>query len=125
MAAAVAVLVVSGCSASDGPATAERTTVTTTTTLTPTTAAAPSVPEPRQLCVELAAVDLSNPQELLTIQPRTTGDHSFQVPLAYLAAKLVALESALRAGTNPEYPTQEAVDAAKNVLDLCRQRGYV
>jgi hypothetical protein len=122
VAVATAALVVSGCSPSGGPSTAERTTPTTPTTITVTT---PPVSGEQRLCADLAAVDLSNPQELLKIQvPRTT-DRAFDVPLAFLVAKLTALESALNAGTNPAYPTQEAADAATSVLDVCRQGGYL
>lgn len=116
VAVATAALVVSGCSPSGGPSTGERTTTTATT---------PPVSGEQQLCADLAAVDLSNPQELLKIQlPRTTG-RAFNVPFAFLAAKLTALESALNAGTNPAYPTQEAANAATGVLDACRQGGYL
>jgi hypothetical protein len=120
---AAAALVVSGCSPSGGPSTAERTTPTTiTTTITVTT---PPVGGEQRLCADLAAVDLSNPQELLKIQvPRTT-DRAFDVPLAFLVARLTALESALNAGTNPAYPVQEAANAATSVLDVCRQGGYL
>jgi hypothetical protein len=120
VAVATAALVVSGCSPNGGgPSTAERTTPTTTTATTP-----PASGE-QQLCTDLAAVDLSNPRELLKIQlPRTT-DPAFDVPLAFLVAKLTALESALNAGTNPAYPTQDATNAATSVLDTCRQGGYL
>jgi hypothetical protein len=125
VAAVTAALVVSSCSPSDDPSTAERPATTTTTTTTTPEATTPPVGGERQLCTNLAAVDLSNPQELLKIQvPRTTV-RAFDLPLAFLVAKLTALESALNAGTNPAYPTQEAATAVTNVLDVCRQRGYL
>jgi hypothetical protein len=93
------------------------------TTTTATTD--PPVGGEQQLCADLASIDLSNPQELLTIQlPRTT-DSTFNVPLAYLAARLTALESAINAGTDPAYPAQEAANAATSVLDACRHGGYL
>ncbi|MEU4765867.1 hypothetical protein AB0H12_21670 [Actinosynnema sp. NPDC023794] len=117
-----AALAVSGCSPSGGGSVAERTTTITTTTTTTTT---PSEGGEQRLCVHLASTDLTNPQQLLSIQlPRTT-DPDFDVPLAFLAARLTALESALNAGTDPAYPTQEAANAATSVLDACRQGGYL
>jgi hypothetical protein len=119
-----AALVASGCSPSGGPSIAGPTTTTTITTTT-TTTTNPPVDGEQQLCADLASIDLSNPQQLLTIKlPRTT-DSTFDVPLAYLAARLTALESALNAGTNPAYPTQDAANAATSVLDACRQGGYL
>lgn len=119
VAIATATLVVSGCSASGGPP------PTTPATPTTTTTTAPPVSGEKQLCADLAAADLSSPQELLKIQlPRTT-DRTFDVPLAFLAARLTALQSALNAGTDPTYPTQEAANAATSVLDACRQGGYL
>jgi outer membrane murein-binding lipoprotein Lpp len=120
-----ATLVASGCSPSGGPSIAEPTTTTTITTATMTTTANPPVGGEQQLCADLASIDLSNPQHLLTIQlPRTT-DSTFDVPLAYLAARLTALESALNAGTDPAYPAQDVANAATSVLDACRQGGYL
>jgi hypothetical protein len=128
VAVATAALVVSGCSSSGGPSTQERTAPRTTTAPTTTTSSAattPPVSGERQLCVDLAAVDLSNPQELLNIRVPGTTDPAFDVPSSFLLAKLTALEAALNAGTNPAYPTQEAANAVTNVLDACRQGGYL
>lgn len=125
VALAVAALVVAGCSPNDGPSTTERTTTTTTTTTTTITTTTAPVYGERQMCADLAAVDLSNPQELLKIQLPSAANSAFDVPLAFLAAKLTALESALNAGTDPAYPTQDAANAATSVLDVCRQLGYI
>lgn len=118
-----AAVVVSGCSPSGGGSVAERTSGTTATTITTTTT--PPVAGEQRLCAQLASIDLTNPQQLLTIElPRTT-DRAFDVPSAFLAAKLTALESALNAGTDPAYPTQEAATAVTRVLDACREGGYL
>jgi len=121
VAVATAVLVVSGCSSADNPSAARRTTTTTIAA----TATTPPLSGERQLCGALAASDLSNPEELIKIPLSRTTDSAFDVPSAFLAARLTALKAAIQTGADLAFPARDAANAATDVMEVCRQRGYL